>query len=158
MTKKEFLKRAKATNIKKMRGHDAPSFEWDISFDNVKVCNCWDDSYGGELDIKNYGHHSIENIYDTITKESLWDDKYKWVTCLELLLGDVLNQTLTEKDYKKGVVLTTGKIRGYTLTIPSLIKKYGYEGRKSIQEIIDSIEDKSTIVNHEYLTNLKFKI
>ena len=49
MTKQEFLKRAKAINIKTMRGHDAPSYEWDITFDNVKVCNCWDDSYGGEF-------------------------------------------------------------------------------------------------------------
>ena len=42
MNKQEFLKRASAKNIKEMRGHDAPSYEWDIYFDNKKICNCWD--------------------------------------------------------------------------------------------------------------------
>ena len=36
ITKQEFLQRAKAINVKQSRGHDAPSYEWDIKFDNVK--------------------------------------------------------------------------------------------------------------------------
>jgi len=63
MNKQEFLKRASAKNIKKSRGHDAPSYEWDIYFDNKKICNCWDDSYGGELTIFNFDEEeSIESI------------------------------------------------------------------------------------------------
>ena len=86
MNKQEFLKRASAKNIKEMRGHDAPSSEWDIYFDNVKICNCWDDSYGGELDISDYKGQSIESIYNKIDKKSLWDKEYKWTTTLELLM------------------------------------------------------------------------
>tara|TARA_R100000742_G_C4278956_1_gene102526 strand:- start:2908 stop:3375 length:468 start_codon:yes stop_codon:yes gene_type:complete len=155
MTKQEFLNRAKAINVKESRGHDAPSYEWDIKFDNVKVCNCWDDSYGGELEINNYSHHSIEKIYSTIDKDSLWDEKYQWTTTLELLMSELLDNHYRDKDAKKGVVFTNGKIRGYKHTIPTLIKRG--EGFL-IQDIIDSVKDKSTIVNHEYLTNLKFKI
>ena len=46
ITLKEFYRRATAKNIKTMRGHDGPSQEWDVYFDNKKICNCWDDSYG----------------------------------------------------------------------------------------------------------------
>ena len=66
ITLKEFYNRATAKNIKTMRGHDGPSQEWDVYFDNKKICNCWDDSYGGELQVTNYDGKSIEDIFNTI--------------------------------------------------------------------------------------------
>ena len=84
-----------------MRGHDAPSSEWDIYFDNVKICNCWDDSYGGELDISDYKGQSIESIYNKIDKKSLWDKEYKWTTTLELLMYELQLIGLFKKDEKK---------------------------------------------------------
>tara|TARA_R110002012_G_scaffold16404_4_gene63397 strand:+ start:6998 stop:7501 length:504 start_codon:yes stop_codon:yes gene_type:complete len=154
MTKNEFIKRAEAVNIKKSRGHDAPSYEWDIKFDNQLICNCWDDSRGGELEITNIGHHKIENIYSTIDVNSLYDKEYKWTTTLELLLSDLLNIAIQKKDYKKGVVLNNGTIIGYNRQIPTIIKKYGNNGLKMIQQLIDDVEDKDTILNKEYLLSL----
>ena len=80
ITLKEFYNRATAKNIKTMRGHDGPSQEWDVYFDNKKICNCWDDSYGGELQVTNYDGKSIEDIWNTIDKESTWDPDWKWHT------------------------------------------------------------------------------
>ena len=62
ITIKEFYNRATAKNIKTMRGHDGPSQEWDVYFDNKKICNCWDDSYGGELQVRNYDGKSIYKV------------------------------------------------------------------------------------------------
>ena len=101
MTREEFMTRVTVVNFKESRGHDAPSLEWDIKFDNVKVCNCWDDSYGGELQVTDYKNHRIDNIYSTIDKDSLWDEKYKWTTPLDILLEECLNNHLEKKDYDK---------------------------------------------------------
>ncbi len=127
MNKQEFLKRASAKNIKEMRGHDAPSYEWDIYFDNVKICNCWDDSYGGELDISDYKGQSIESIYNKINKKSLYDKKWKWTTSLELLMYEVKEIATMKKDEKKGVMIgqpNLYNIVGYNTSIPTKFKKW----------------------------------
>ncbi len=154
MNKQEFLKRASAKNIKEMRGHDAPSYEWDIYFDNKKICNCWDDSYGGELDISNYDGQSIESIYNKIDKKSLWDKKYKWTTTLELLMYELQSIGLVKKDEKKGVLV--GKVNnyniiGYKTSIPTTFKRWN-DSKKAYQKIIDdAIKEGKEILNGEYL-------
>jgi len=166
ITKEEFLKRATAKNIKQMRGHDAPSYEWDIYFDNKKICNCWDDSWGGELQITNYDNQSIEDIYSLIDKDSLWDKQYNWTTSIDLLMEDLLNIGFEKKDFeknqKKGLLLGTNKKGEYRIvswgnvTIPTLLKKYGNKGRDVIQQGIAKYKDKEDIVNKEYLMSLGF--
>jgi hypothetical protein len=166
ITKEEFLKRATAKNIKQMRGHDAPSYEWDIYFDNKKICNCWDDSWGGELQITNYNNQSIEDIYNSIDKDTLWDKQYKWTTSLDILMEDLLNIAYQNKDFeknqKKGLLLGTNKKDNYRIiswgnvTIPTLLKKYGNKGRDVIQQGIQKHKDKENILNKEYLMSLGF--
>ena len=155
ITKQEFLQRAEAINVKQSRGHDAPSYEWDIKFDNVKVCECWDDSYGGELDITNCKGQSIEDIYNQIDKESLWDDKYQWTTSLELLMYEVKQKTLMKKDENKGVMIGQPNfynIVGFRTSIPTTFKKWN-DAKECYQKIIDkAIKDGKNILNKEYLS------
>ena len=155
MNKQEFLKRASAKNIKKSRGHDAPSYEWDIYFDNKKICNCWDDSYGGELTIFNFDEEeSIESIYNKIDKKSLWDKEHKWTTTLDLLMEDLMNIGCVKKDEKKGVLI--GNINSYTIvgyktSIPITFKRWN-DSKKAYQKIIDdAIKEGKEILNGEYL-------
>jgi hypothetical protein len=155
MNKNEFLKRATAKNIKEMRGHDAPSFEWDIYFDNVKICNCWDDSYGGELDIRNYLKvNTIQSLYKKIDKKSLWDEEYKWTTTLELLMYEIKNIALIKKDEKKGVLVgspTNYQIIGFKTSIPTSFKKWD-DVKEEYQKIInDAKMKKREILNKGYL-------
>ena len=154
MTKQDFLKRATAKNVKQTRGHDAPSFEWDIYFDGKKICNCWDDSYGGELKITNYDNQSIEEIYKSIDKNSLFDKEYKWTTSLELLMDEIKTISLMKKDEKKGVIVGTPynyQIHGFKTNIPTSFKKWP-DTKKSYQDMIDdSINKGLTILNTDYL-------
>lgn len=156
MKKKEFLKRATAKNVKQMRGHDAPSFEWDIYFDGKKICNCWDDSYGGELKITNYDNQSIEDIYKSIDKISLFDKEYKWITSLELLMDELKTISLMKKDEKKGVMIgkpTSYSIVGFNTSIPTTFQKWDkIEVRKDYQNIInDALKKGENILNADYL-------
>ena len=155
MNKQEFLKRASAKNIKEMRGHDAPSYEWDIYFDNVKICSCWDDSYGGELDISDYKGQSIESIYNKINKKSLYDKKWKWTTSLELLMYEVKEIATMKKDEKKGVMIGQPNfynIVGYNTSIPTTFKKWS-GSKKAYQKIIDDAKKEGKeILNGEYLS------
>tara|TARA_R110001599_G_scaffold137760_1_gene316734 strand:- start:109 stop:603 length:495 start_codon:yes stop_codon:yes gene_type:complete len=162
MTKQEFLERATAKNIKQMRGHDAPSFEWDIYFDGKKICNCWDDSYGGELDITNYDNKSIDDIYKSIDKDSLYDKEYKWTTSLDLLMYELKTISLMKKDEKKGVLIGTPQkysVVGFKTSIPNTFKKWDkLKVRKLYQNIINDALDKGeNILNADYLKlwNLK---
>tara|TARA_R110000744_G_scaffold285777_3_gene397138 strand:+ start:1766 stop:2251 length:486 start_codon:yes stop_codon:yes gene_type:complete len=154
MNKQEFLKRASAKNMKQMRGHDAPSYEWDVYLDNKKICNCWDDSFGGELQITDYKGQSIENIYNKIDKESLWDKEYKWTTSLELLMNEIHSIGLFKKDEKKGVIVGKNNnynIIGFNTSIPTTFKKWN-DSKKAYQEIIDkAIKEGKEILNVEYL-------
>ena len=109
ITLKEFYNRATAKNIKTMRGHDGPSQEWDVYFDNKKICNCWDDSYGGELQVTNYDGKSIEDIFNTIDKESTYDKAWEWYTSLDLIMSEVKTRTQFLKDQKKGVLIGFNK-------------------------------------------------
>jgi Fe-S cluster biosynthesis and repair protein YggX len=163
MKKKEFLKRATAKNVKQMRGHDAPSYEWNIYFDGKKICNCWDDSYGGELDITNYPNQSIQKIYESIEEKSLFDKEFKWTTSLELLMEEVKMISLMKKDEKKGVMV--GKphsysIHGFKTSIPTTFDKWSKDGvLKDYQNIInDAIKKGQTILNAEYLRTWDLKI
>tara|TARA_R100001463_G_scaffold11755_3_gene32796 strand:+ start:9641 stop:10144 length:504 start_codon:yes stop_codon:yes gene_type:complete len=167
MNKKEFLQRAKAINVKESRGHDAPSCEWDIKFDNVKVCECWDDSYGGELDINNLPNQSIEDIYNQIDKESLWDEEYQWTTTLELLMYELKNIAIMKKDEKKGVMIGKTTISnnpylydivGYKTSIPTTFKRWN-DSKKAYQKIIDdAIKEGKEILNKEYLSTWGLKV
>ena len=142
-----------------MRGHDAPSFEWDIYFDNKKICNCWNDSYGGELDISNYDGQSIEDIYNKNDKKSLWDKEYKWTTTLDLLMDDLLTIGLKKKDEKKGVLVgykrgerNSYSIVGFKTNIPTSFRKWS-DSKQAYQKIIDdSIKEGKEILNGEYLS------
>jgi len=163
MKKEEFLKRATAKNIKQSRGHDAPSYEWDIYFDGKKICNCWDDSYGGELNITNYENQSIQKIYESIEKKSLFDNEWKWTTSLELLMEEIKIISLMKKDEKKGVMV--GKphsynIHGFRTSIPKTFEKWSNDGViKDYQDIIDDAINKGqTILNAEYLRTWNLKI
>lgn len=166
MTKQEFLKRATAKNVKQMRGHDAPSFEWDIYFEGKKICNCWDDSYGGELKITNYDNESfdhIEEIYKLIDKDSLYDEEYKWTTSLELLMYEVSTISQMKKDEKKGVMIgkpNSYSIVGFKTSIPTTFKKWSKEEvMKDYQNIInDSIKKGQTILNADYLKTWNLKV
>ena len=125
MNKTEFLKRATAKNVKESRGHDAPSYEWDIYFDGKKICNCWDDSYGGELEITN--HKDIEKIYNSIDKDTLYDKEFKWTTNLELLMYELKIIALMKKDEKKGIMVGVPHaydIHGFKTSIPTTFKKW----------------------------------
>lgn len=166
MTKQEFLKRATAKNIKQMRGHDAPSCEWDIYFDGKKICNCWDDSYGGELKITNYDNPTepyIEDIYKSIDKDSLYDKEYKWTTTLDLLMEEIKTISLMKKDEKKGVMIgkpNSYSIVGFQTSIPTTFKKWSKEEvMKDYQNIInDSIKKGQTILNADYLKTWNLKV
>ena len=163
MTKQEFLKRATAKNVKQTRGHDAPSFEWDIYFDGKKICNCWDDSYGGELKIVNYDNQSIEEIYKSIDKNSLFDKEYKWTTSLELLMDEIKIISLMKKDQTKGVMIgkpTSYSVVGFNTSIPTTFKKWSKdEVMKDYQNIInDAIKKGQTILNADYLRTWNLNI
>ena len=163
MTKQEFLKRATAKNVKQTRGHDAPSFEWDIYFDGKKICNCWDDSYGGKLKITNYDNQSIEEIYKSIDKNSLFDKEYKWTTSLELLMDEIKTISLMKKDETKGVMIgkpTSYSVVGFNTSIPTTFKKWSKdEVMKDYQNIInDAIKKGQTILNADYLRTWNLKV
>ena len=163
MTKQEFLNRATAKNVKQMRGHDAPSFEWDIYFDGKKICNCWDDSYGGELKITNEDNQSIEDIYKSINKESLYDKEYKWTTNLELLMYELKTTSLMKKDEKKGIMIgkpNSYSIVGFNTSIPTTFKKWSKnEVMKDYQNIInDAVKKGQTILNADYLRTWNLNI
>jgi len=163
MTKQEFLNRATAKNVKQMRGHDAPSFEWDIYFDGKKICNCWDDSYGGELKITNEDSQSIEDIYKSINKDSLYDKEYKWTTNLELLMYELKTTSLMKKDEKKGIMIgkpNSYSIVGFKTSIPTTFKKWSKnEVMKDYQNIInDAVKKGQTILNADYLRTWNLNI
>ena len=163
MTKQEFLNRATAKNVKQMRGHDAPSFEWDIYFDDKKICNCWDDSYGGELKITNEDNQSIEDIYKSINKDSLYDNEYKWTTNLELLMYELKTTSLMKKDEKKGIMIgkpNSYSIVGFKTSIPTTFKKWSKnEVMKDYQNIInDAVKKGQTILNADYLRTWNLNI
>ena len=163
MTKQEFLNRATAKNVKQMRGHDAPSFEWDIYFDGKKICNCWDDSYGGELKITNEDNQSIEDIYKSINKDSLYDKEYKWTTNLELLMYELKTTSLMKKDEKKGIMIgkpNSYSIVGFKTSIPTTFKKWSKnEVMRDYQNIInDAIKKGQTILNADYLRTWNLNI
>ena len=125
ITLKEFYRRATAKNIKTMRGHDGPSQEWDVYFDNKKICNCWDDSYGGELQVTNYDGKSIEDIFDTIDKESRWDPDYKWHTSLDLIMYEIKSKTQIAKDIKTktdGFVLNWEYLEACEIKVPEKLR------------------------------------
>tara|TARA_R110000772_G_scaffold88063_1_gene183235 strand:+ start:341 stop:832 length:492 start_codon:yes stop_codon:yes gene_type:complete len=163
MTKQEFLNRATAKNVKQMRGHDAPSFEWNIYFDGKKICNCWDDSYGGELKITNEDNQSIEDIYKSINKDSLYDKEYKWTTNLELLMYELKTTSLMKKDEKKGIMIgkpNSYSIVGFNTSIPTTFKKWSKnEVMKDYQNIInDAVKKGQTILNADYLRTWNLNI
>lgn len=157
ITLNEFYKRATAKNYKTMRGHDAPSQEWDVYFDNKKICNCWDDSYGGELQVTNYDGKSIEDIFNTIDKESTWDPEWNWYTTLNLILEEVKSRTNFAKDIKKGVLIGFNKqnydIIGYKSSILDMLaKNVGYKNEyvKIFTEETNTKTD-GFVLNWEYL-------
>jgi len=161
MKKQTFLQKAKVTNYKEMKGHDGcPSFNFDLKFDGVKICNVFDDSYGGELRIHNYKGQSIEDIYKSIDEKSLWDEKHQWTTCLDLLLHQVREQHIFQKEDKKGVLIGDSyhnySIIAYKGTIENFIKKYEI-GKRLYQDIIDEqIKKGENILNKDYLLSLGF--
>ena len=157
ITLKEFYRRATAKNIKTMRGHDGPSQEWDVYFDNKKICNCWDDSYGGELQVINYDGKSIEDIWNTIDKDSTYDNAWKWHTDLNLALEEVKSKTNFAKDIKKGVLIGFNKsnydIIGYKSSILDMLRKsleYQKEYRKIFTEETNTKTD-GFVLNWQYL-------
>ena len=157
ITLNEFYNRATAKGIKMMRGHDGPSQEWNIYFDNKKICNCWDDSYGGELQVINYDGKSIEDIWNTIDKESTWDPDWQWHTDMNLALEEVKSKTNFAKDVKKGVLIGFNKsnydIIGYKSSISDMLaKNIGYKNEyvKIFTEETNTKTD-GFVLNWEYL-------
>ena len=164
ITLNEFYKRSIAKNIKTMRGHDGPSQEWDVYFDNKKICNCWDDSYGGELQVTNYDGQSIEDIFNTIDKESTYDPDYKWHTSLDLIMYEVKAKTNWAKDQKKGVLIGFNKsnydIIGYKKSILDMLRislNYQKEYIKIFTEEINTKTD-GFVLNWEYLEACEIKV
>ena len=140
ITLKEFYNRATAKNIKTMRGHDGPSQE-----------------YGGELQVINYDGKSIEDIFNTIDKESTWDPDWNWHTDLNLILEEVKSRTNFAKDIKKGVLIGFNKsnydIIGYKSSILDMLAKninYKNENVKIFTEETNTKTD-GFVLNWEYL-------
>ena len=157
ITLNEFYNRATAKGIKTMRGHDGPSQEWNIYFDNKKICNCWDDSYGGELQVINYDGKSIEDIWNTIDKDSTYDNAWEWHTDLNLALEEVKSKTNFAKDIKKGVLIGFNKsnydIIGYKSSILDMLSK-SLEYKKEYVKIFTEETNTKTdgfVLNWEYL-------
>ena len=176
MKLKEFFKKAKAKNVKQMRGHDAPSYEWDIYFDGKKICNCWDDSWGGELQISNYKNQNIEDIFNKIDKETLWNEEYEIYSNIDCVLMDVLNNYYKEKEFqnasKKGIVIKKQNktsdskfdgrftIRGSEYTISNTFKKYGTRIASDFyqSEIDNALAKNEEILNKEYLKGFGLRV
>ena len=156
ITLNEFYKRSIAKNIKTMRGHDGPSQEWDVYFDNKKICNCWDDSYGGELQVTNYDGQSIEDIFNTIDKESTWDPDWEWHTNLNLILEEVKSKTRFAKDTKRGVIIGFNKgnydINGFKTDILTSLSRWS-DSKDDYEKIITDSNPKTDgfVINWEYL-------
>ena len=156
ITLKEFYNRATAKNIKTMRGHDGPSQEWDVYFDNKKICNCWDDSYGGDLQVTNYDGQNIDDIFNTIDKESTYDKAWEWYTNLNLILAEVKSKTRFAKDGKKGVCIGFNKsnydIEGFKTDILTSLSKWS-DTKDDYEKIITDInpETDGKVLNWEYL-------
>ena len=73
-------------------------------------------------------------------------------------MSDCATIHINQLEEKKGVLVGTKSkymIHGYNKSIPFLIKR---GNAYWIQEIINGISDKSTILNKDYLLNLKFTI
>ena len=70
MKKAEFLSRAIAKNIKKSRGHDGPSFTWDIYFDGKIIAKSWIERYtqADEWFIQNYWYPTATFYTESIEK------------------------------------------------------------------------------------------
>ena len=157
ITLKEFYNRATAKNIKTMRGHDGPSQEWDIYFDNKKICNCWDDSYGGDLQVTNYDGKSIQDIWETIDKESTWDPDWKWHTNRDIVLEEVKSRTNFAKDEKKGVLIGFNKsnydIIGYKSSILDMLRKSLEYQKEYIKIFTEETNTKTDgfVLNWQYL-------
>jgi len=157
ITLKEFYNRATAKNIKTMRGHDGPSQEWDVYFDNKKICNCWDDSYGGELQVTNYDGKSIQDIWETIDKESTWDPDYEWHTTRDIVLEEVKSKTNWLKDQKKGVLIGFNKsnydIIGYKSSILDMLRKSLEYQKEYIKIFTEETNTKTDgfVLNWQYL-------
>jgi hypothetical protein len=162
ITKEEFLNRATAKNIKQMRGHDGPSQEWDIYFDNKKICNCWDDSWGGELQISNYENKNIETIYNTIDKESLYDKNWKWTTSLPLLLEEIKTNVRFSKDEKKGICLGFDKsnynINGFKTDIKTSLSRWNDSKDDYEKIIIQECKGDIKVLNFEYLISMGINV
>lgn len=164
ITLKEFYNRATAKNIKTMRGHDGPSQEWDIYFDNKKICNCWDDSYGGDLQVTDYDGKSIDDIFNTIDKESTWDPDYKWHTNRDIVLEEVKSKTNWLKDTKKGVLIGFNKsnydIIGYKKPILEMLAKHINYKKEYISIFTEELNMKTDgkVLNWEYLEACEIKV
>lgn len=164
ITLNEFYKRSIAKNIKTMRGHDGPSQEWDVYFDNKKICNCWDDSYGGELQVTNYDGKSIQDIWETIDKESTWDPDYEWHTTRDIVLEEVKSKTNWLKDQKKGVLIGFNKsnydIIGYKKPILDMLSKSLEYKKEYIKIFTEEINTKTDgfVLNWEYLEACEIKV
>jgi len=163
ITLNEFYKRSIAKNIKTMRGHDGPSQEWDIYFDNKKICNVWDDSYGGELQVTDYDGKSIDDIWETIDKESTWDSDWKWHTTRNIVLEEVKSKTNWLKDQKKGVCIGFNKsnfdINGFKTDILTSLSRWS-DSKDDYEKIITDTNTKTDgkIINWEYLEACDIKV
>ena len=164
ITLKEFYNRASAKNIKTMRGHDGPSQEWDVYFDNKKICNVWDDSYGGELQIRNYDGKSIEDIFNTIDKESTYDKAWEWYTTLDLIMSEVKTRTQFLRDQKKGVLIGFNKhnydIIGYKKSILDMLR-LSLDYQKEYEKVYNEETDMSTgrkVINWQYLEGCEINV
>ena len=145
-----------------MRGHDGDAFSGVIYFDGVKVCEVFDDSRGGELDIRNVNPKlKIEDIYSKIDKDSLYDKEYKWTTTIDLLLHEVVNIHRALKEKTKGVLIGTPnryRIEGFQYTIKTCYKKWSDVG-EHYQKIIDKVEKNGeNILNKDYLKSFGLKV
>ena len=164
ITLNEFYKRATAKNMKSMRGHDGPAHGWDIYFDNKKICYCWDDSYGGELKVDNYGGQSIENIWGAVDYESTYDKAWGWHTDMRLALHEVHTETRFLKDAKKGVLVGFNRsnydIIGYKKSILDMLtlnKDYRLEYEKIYTEEGHCKGD-NKVINWQYLEGCDIKV
>ena len=105
----------------------------------------------------NYDGKSIEDIFNTIDKESTWDPDWNWHTDLNLILEEVKSRTNFAKDIKKGVLIGFNKsnydIIGYKSSILDMLAKninYKNEYVKIFTEETNTKTD-GFVLNWEYL-------
>ena len=142
-------------SIKKLKfhkGHDGQGFNCDLYYKGKLVSSVYDGAYGGEFEYTTFDVElmkQLEREYNKIKEKDFY--------CIDSIVDKLINAHQLEKDKKKGVVLKRDwgyDIRGYKVSIPTLLKKYK-DGLDAVQKIVDEETKKGEeILNKDYLQTI----